>query len=110
MKLNALPTIRPNISCRNQAAKTFLGYYPEIEQFLENSWPALTSHFGDDIAVVLELLTYPEPGGHSELVGWIQSHDDVYEGLDKLERFKDEWFLDHIDEIEDRFNFNIETV
>ena len=63
----------------------------------------------NSIEIVLEVLTYPDETVHEELVGWIQSTDDVSEGLAKLGRFEDEWFLDHMAEIGHKFNFNIET-
>jgi hypothetical protein len=100
----------PRVSYRgSREVESFLAQNPEIESFLEAAWLALTKHFGETIEVVLEVLTYPEAGSSSELVGWIQSTDDVYTGLEKLERFKDEWFLEHMAEVDGKFNFNIEN-
>lgn len=99
------------VSYRNPVAvETYLARYPEIEGFIEAAWPALVECFDDSIEIVLELLTYPaDETIHKELVGWIQSTDDVDEGLAKLERFEDEWYLDHMAEVGNKFNFNIET-
>ena len=100
------------ISYRNpDEVMAYLERYPEIEGFMEAAQPELTRYFGRTVHVILEVITYPEESDHQEeLVGWIQSSDDVDEGLDKLGRFDDDWFLDHMDEINGKFNFNIETI
>jgi hypothetical protein len=87
----------------------YLKRHPEVVSFMSRAWPALIRTFGTPVDVALEVISYPEAHAHDELVGWIQSTDDVYEGLDKLERFESEWFLDHLPEIGNKFNFNIET-
>jgi hypothetical protein len=100
----------PRVSYRNPAAVTaYLARYPEIEDFIQAAWPALAECFEGPIEIVLEVLTYPDEAIHEELVGWIQSTDDIDEGLAKLDRFEDEWFLDHMAEVGSKFNFNIET-
>lgn len=102
--------LEPEISYRNQmAVETYLARYPEIMSFLKAAWPNLVRCFGKPVHIVLEVMTYTEYETYEELVGWIQSTDDVYDGLDKLERFNDEWFLDHMSEVGNKFNFNIET-
>lgn len=98
------------IDYRNpEMVKAYLAQYPEIGDFIRNSWPALVSTFGELVEIILEVMVYPEETDYRTLVGWIQSTDDVYEGLEKFEQFQDEWFLDYITEIGDKFNFNIET-
>lgn len=84
--------------------------YPDVEGFLEVACPVLTEYFGDSVEIVLEVLAYSTgETTHEELVGWIQSTDDINEGLARLSRFEDEWFLNHMDEVDHKFNFNIET-
>lgn len=101
----------PGVSYRNPVAvEDYLARYPEIEGFIEAAWPALVECFDDAIEIVLEVLTYPaDETIQEELVGWIQSTDEVDEGLAKLDRFEDEWYLDHMSEVGNKFNFNIET-
>ncbi len=100
----------PRISYRNpKAVNAFLADHPEIEDFLEVAWPVLVRCFKGPVDVVLEVMTYSEETIYQELVGWIQSTDDVYEGLEKLERFEEEWFLDHMAKVGNKFNFNIES-
>ena len=98
------------ISYRNSdAVNSYLACYPEIESFLEAAGPELVRCFEGPVAITLEVITYTGKTTYEELVGWIQSSDDIDEGLRKLERFEDEWFLDHLDEVGSKFNFNIET-
>lgn len=106
--LEELPS--PNIFYRNsEAVKDYLARYPKIENFIKAAWPALVECFEGPVDIVLEVLTYPDKSACEELVGWIQSNDNIDQGLEKLERFEDEWFLDHMAEIEHKFNFNLET-
>ena len=101
----------PRITYQNrEKVSDFLDHHPEIGAFVRAALPVLVRYFGSAVNVVLEVMVYPEDGGPEELVGWIQSTDDVYEGLEKLERFEDEWFLDHLAEAGGIFNFNVETV
>ncbi|NIT62023.1 MAG: hypothetical protein GWN00_39265 [Aliifodinibius sp.] len=98
------------ISYRNsEMVEAFLAAYPKIPSFIKAAAPVLTKYFGQPLEMVLEVMSYPEEGAEEDLIGWIQSHDDVEEGLNKLERFEDEWFLDHMAEVDYRFNFNLET-
>jgi hypothetical protein len=98
------------VSYRNpEMVETYLACYPEINDFLAAAWPVLVRCFGGPVDIVLEVMTYPDEAAYRELVGWIQSTEDIRTALDKLERFEDEWFLDHITLIGGRFNFNIET-
>lgn len=98
------------ISYRNpEMVEAYLTRYPEISDFLEAAWPVLLRCFGGPVDIVLEVITHPDEAAYRDLVGWIQSTEDVRTALEKLERFEDEWFLDHITLIGDKFNFNIET-
>jgi hypothetical protein len=100
----------PKLTYRNrEAVETYLARYPEIESFIEAAYPALVESFGSPVDIVLEVITHPDETAHQELVGWIQSTDSVVEGLEKYDNFEDEWFLDHMYLVDDKFNFNIET-
>ena len=102
--------VSDKIHYRNaKAVDVYLTRHPGIMDFIKAAWPALIRCFGKPVDIVLEVMTYPEEAPYEELVGWIQSTDDVYVGLEKFERFEDEWFLDHLEQVGDRFNFNIET-
>ena len=97
------------VTYRNpEAVRAYLASHPEIEDFLEATLPALFRCFGDPVNIVLEVMTYPEEGAYDELVSWIQSTDDVSEGLEKLERFEDEWLSEQLSRVGNKFNFNIE--
>ena len=102
-KLEALYSFR-NAS----AVRQFLEAHPNLIELLLEAYRYLQKHFGSIPQIVLELVTYPDETAYDELVAWIQSEDRVPEGLEKLEKFEDEWFLDHLTEIGNSFNFNIE--
>lgn len=103
-------SLSPKLAYRNpEAVKEYLALYPEIENFINAAWPALIKHFDGPVEIALEVLTYPDEVIYKELVAWIQSTDDIQEGLAKLSRFEDEWFLDHMAEVGNKFNFNLET-
>ena len=103
-------SVSPRLSYRNaETVEAYLRRYPEVKAFIDAAWPALIESFGRPVDIVLEVLAYPDESAHEEMVGWIQSTDDVELGLEKFWRFENEWFLDHMDEIGDKFNFNIET-
>jgi hypothetical protein len=75
---------------------------------METAWPALTKYFGEGVEVILEVIDYPYANAQSELVGWIQVSGSIQAGLEKLDQFVDGWFLDHMAEVNHRFNFNVE--
>jgi hypothetical protein len=108
-----LPRLEPSlvrISYRNSPmVQAYLACHPEIWGFLEEARPVLAEIFGGLVDIVLEVITYPEEGAEDELVAWIQSTNTVDEGLEKLDRFEDEWAIDHLTSVATRFNFNIET-
>jgi hypothetical protein len=68
----------------------------------------LEKHFGKDVSVILEVMTYPGEESYDELVGWIQSTDEIEIGLDKLEKFEEEWLTEHLQNVGNVFNFDIE--
>lgn len=57
------------ISYRNpEAVESYLASHPEIEVFLSESWPGLEKHFGKNVSVILEVMTYPGKESYDELV------------------------------------------
>lgn len=99
----------PRLSYRKpDAVERYLSNYPEIMPFISLAYPVLVTVFGYPVEIVLEVMTYPEEGSYDELVAWIQSKDNIEEGLDKLEKFEDEWFREQPLWLDNRLNFNIE--
>ena len=102
--------VLPKVHYRNdKEVGTFLTAQPRLIQFLQAAWPILTKHFGKEIELILEVITYPYAIAQDELVGWIQFAGSIDDGLAKLDRFVDEWFLDHMEEVNNQFNFNVEV-
>jgi len=99
------------VSFRNpEAVEAYLAQHPIVEVALYEAAPLLQEIFGASVRVVLEVLSYPEEGSYDELVGWIQSTDDVLAGLEKLEKFEEVWLPEHLDLSINTFNFNLETI
>jgi hypothetical protein len=97
------------VSYRNpEAVEPYLASHPEIEAFLSESWPGLEKHFGKNVSLILEVMTCPGEESYDELVGWIQSTDEIEVGLDKLEVFEEEWLEKELRKVGNGFNFDIE--
>ncbi len=103
------PTVLPKVYYRSaKEVRAFLSAHPGLDKFMETAWPALTKYFGEGVEVILEVIDYPYANAQSELVGWIQVSGSIQAGLEKLDQFVDGWFLDHMAEVNHRFNFNVE--
>jgi len=89
--------------------KDYLKSYPALIVFLQDSYKYLVKIFGQTTRYVLELATDPEHD-HQTLFVYIRTPLSVGEAQARLDAFDDQWFLDHVDEIGDRLNFNLEIV
>lgn len=79
-----------------------------ILPFIKQSILYLVKYFGQPLEITLEVMSFPEDATEDELIAWIKSSDEIETGLDKLEGFNDEWFLDRMQEVDYCFNFNLE--
>jgi len=60
--------------------------------------------------VVLEVVSDPEVEDMDELFAYILTSFPVDEALARLAKLDEEWFLDQLDQVGGRFNFNLEFV
>lgn len=98
-----------NIYYRNQdAVFNYLSHYPEIRELINESWADLINFFGESVSIILEVMDHNENEHYEELIGWIQSSDNIDEGLDKFDLFLDKWLDRQLEITGDKFNFNIE--
>ncbi len=93
-----------------EEAKEFLSANPSIELFINNCWSDLLNFFGQSVCVKLDVMKHYGENPHKELIGWIQSNDEIEEGLDKLDLFYEKWLSDQIKMCDNKFNFNIEFI
>ena len=108
---NIQTPVLSHFSYRNQKiVEDYLNRHPQINDFLVDSWPTITKYFGETVNIVLEVMTYPAKNAYDELVGWIQSTDDIQRGLDRLEQLEDELLQEQIAKVGNMFNFNIEFI
>ena len=107
--LQSLTGLPLQIGYRNgPQVREYLERHSEIIQFLSIAWPQLSKYFGWQTELVLELLHFVDEQAEPELVGWIQCTSDVETGLHRFNAFLEDWFLDHMDQLNSRFNFNLE--
>ncbi len=84
--------------------------YPQLVEVLLEAHVYLQKYFGPDPRVTLEVVSDPEVEGMDELFAYIVTTLSVDEALARLDRLDEEWFLDQIDRVDGRFNFNLEFV
>ncbi len=99
----------PIIFYRNpEKVENFLALYPDIDKMLKECWPDLIKYFGESVSVILEVMIHNEEDAYEEIIAWIQSTDEIDDGLNKLDLFLDKWLTKQIETADDTFNFNIE--
>jgi len=99
----------PIIFYRNpEKVENFLALYPDIINMIKECWPDLIKYFGESVSVILEVMVHNEEDAYEEIIAWIQSTDEIDEGLNKLDLFLDKWLTKQIEIADDIFNFNIE--
>jgi len=100
-----------NITLHNAAAvRHFLCAYPQLVEVLLDAHVYLQKYFGTEPKVTLKVVGDPEVEGMDELFAYILTSLPVDEALARLNRLDEEWFLDQLDRVDGRFNFNLEFV
>ena len=92
------------------AVGRFLHAYPQLIEVLLEAYVYLQKYFGPDPQVTLEVVSDPEVEGVEELFTYILTSLPVNEALARLDKLDEEWFLDQLDRVGGRFNFNLEFV
>lgn len=96
-------------SLRDAAAvRRFLHTYPQLVEVLLEASVYLQKHFGPDPQVTLEVVSDPEVEGVEQLFAYILTSFPVDDALTRLDKLDEEWFLDQLDRVDGRFNFNLE--
>jgi len=93
-----------------EEAIEFLSTNPSIELFINNCWSDLLKFFGQSVCVKLDVMKHYGENPYKELIGWIQSKEEIEEGLDKLDLFCEKWLKEQIKLCDNKFNFNIEFI
>jgi hypothetical protein len=98
-------------SLRNATTvRRFLHVHPQLIEVLLEARIYLQKYFGLDPQVTLEVVSDPEVEGVEELFAYIFTSLPVDEALARLDRLDEEWFLDQLDRVDGRFNFDLEFV
>jgi hypothetical protein len=85
----------------------YLQSYPGLNDFLEESYYHVRKYFGATAKLALEVIREPE-AQYKQLMVYINTSLPVDEALNRLDRFDNQWFLDHINQIGHLINFNLE--
>jgi len=89
--------------------RRFFLSHPSLIDFVFEAYPYIQRHFGNDTQVALEVVRDPEAASPEELFAYIRTSLPVNEAIARLDHL-DEWFLDQVDRVGGRFNFNLEFV
>lgn len=109
--LDHLHQLEDIYSLHNTAAvRHFLYAYPQLVEVLLDAHVYLQKYFGTEPKVTLKVVSDPEVEGMDELFAYILTSLPVDEALARLNRLDEEWFLDQLDRVDGRFNFNLEFV
>ena len=96
-------------SLRDAAAvRRFLHACPQLVEVLLEAHVYLQKYFGPDPQVTLRVVSDPEAESMDELFAYILTPLPVDEALARLDRLDEEWFLDQLDRVDGKFNFNLE--
>ncbi len=92
-----------------QQVREYLQSYPQLLQFLLDSYKRLRKYFGFEAKFELEVVTDPEVEYQTRfLFVYIRTSLDVDDALARLEQFDDEWYLDRFDKFGALVNFNLD--
>lgn len=96
-------------SFRNEKSiATFLQQHPHIIALLLDAYPYIEKHFGAQSQVFLEACIDPELA-QEQLLTSIVTTRSVDEALTLLDHFDDDWFLPHLDHIENLITIQLEA-
>jgi len=85
----------------------FLDRHSFLVSLLLEAYNKIRNHFPHS-QVFLEVISDPEVEGVEELFAYILTSLPIDEALARLDSLDEEWFLDQLDRVGGRFNFNLE--
>jgi hypothetical protein len=101
-------------SFRNAGAvKGFLQHHQHVIDFLIESYPYVSKHFGRYPEIILELIKDQEIDASEQLVAYIKTSVTslpVDEALARLDKLDEEWLIDQLERVDGLFNFNLEIL
>lgn len=88
--------------------RAWLSAYPDAVEALIDAYPVINNIFGEHLLrVELEVVKDRDANGSPELFACIHTDQDAHEALQSLDRFDDEWFLEHSEVADGKLNFNL---
>ena len=92
------------------AVRHFLRIHPHLVNVLLEGYTHLQRHFGANSQVVLEIVSDPEVEKGDELFTYIHTSFPPDEAQAKLDKFDQDWFLDQLDHVAGKLNFDVQFV
>jgi hypothetical protein len=86
----------------------FLNQNPRLTPFLIEAYTQIERYFGADQAVSLQLVSDPEIEGFDELFAYIVTRLPIDEAYNNFSQFRDQWFLNHVVEVNYLLNFSLQ--
>ena len=100
-KLNGLYDI-PN----KQEVDDFLVKHPKLMDFAARAFKQIRKYFSSEV-LSLEVVRDPEISDYEQLCVYIHTCVTVKDAMENLNEFDDQWLLDHLDETNNLFSFNL---
>lgn len=100
-KLNGLYDI-PN----KQEVDDFLVKHPKLMDFAARAFKQIRRYFSSEV-LSLEVTRDPEISNYEQLCVYIHTSLTVKEAVRTLNEFDDQWLLDHLNETNNLFSFNL---
>jgi hypothetical protein len=94
----------------HQAVRSFLIGDLTVARMLEESLPAIEAVFGNNVPIALEPVVAPETNDSPELYALIRDNSgNVTEALERLYRFKRQWWYAVRPQVAGRLGFDVEV-
>ena len=88
----------------------YLQIHPNLIGRLTEAHSQLQKYFGPERTIVLQVVKDPEAEDSQQLFAFVRASISVEDALAQLDRFDEEWFLDHLEEFGGNFNVEVEFV
>jgi hypothetical protein len=87
---------------------SFLNQHPPLMPLLIEAYEQVEAHFGARQRVTLEWVADPEIAGFDELFAYIVTTLPASEAYEKFIQFRDDWFLERVDQADYLLNFSLQ--
>lgn len=90
----------------SQEVDDFLVKHPKLMDFASRAFKQIRRYFSSEV-LSLEVVRDPDVSDYAQLCVYIHTSVTVKEAMERLNEFDDRWLLDHLDETNNLFSFNL---